>query len=145
MMDRTQHVIDAIDGALDDWTVGPDAMRWSPQPTGIPLIRASRPRQNGRGIWRPPARDPELSLWIDVDVSRMQAAIQEMTEAFARAFSSVRVARFAAAIEQLPDVDEPSVTETTEHPPARALRLLRERNTGPSRDLTRQRRPRRLS
>lgn len=32
MSDRTQHVIDAIDGALDDWSVSDDAMRWMPEP-----------------------------------------------------------------------------------------------------------------
>jgi hypothetical protein len=32
MTDRTQHVIDAIDGALDDGSVSGDAMRWTPAP-----------------------------------------------------------------------------------------------------------------
>lgn len=29
---RLNHVLDAIDGALDDWSVSGDAMRWSPDP-----------------------------------------------------------------------------------------------------------------
>ncbi|MDP5182160.1 hypothetical protein QOZ88_05885 [Blastococcus sp. BMG 814] len=81
MSDRTQHVIDAIDGALADEDL-PDAMRWSPEPaavedagrpytedpfptlTGIPFglehrrarpVVIGRPRQQGRGVWIAPA------------------------------------------------------------------------------------------
>jgi len=32
--DRTQHVLDAIDGALADAAVSPDAMRWTPEEAG---------------------------------------------------------------------------------------------------------------
>lgn len=34
--DRIDHVIEAIDGALGDWSVSPDAMRWSPEPEEPP-------------------------------------------------------------------------------------------------------------
>jgi len=33
MADRTDHVLDLIDSALDDWSVSGDAMRWAPDPT----------------------------------------------------------------------------------------------------------------
>jgi hypothetical protein len=33
---RTEHVLDTIDGALADYDLGPDAMRWSPDPPEEP-------------------------------------------------------------------------------------------------------------
>lgn len=49
--DRTQHVIDAIDGALADDEF-PDAMRWSPEPE---VVDAPAPF-DGSLVWQPPQR-----------------------------------------------------------------------------------------
>lgn len=35
-MSEFDHVIEAIDGALEDWSVSPDAMRWTPEPEEPP-------------------------------------------------------------------------------------------------------------
>lgn len=54
MSDRTEHVIDAIDGALEDYSVSGDAMRWTPEksPDAVeepPVWEALRvARDNGR-------------------------------------------------------------------------------------------------
>lgn len=39
--DRTNHVIEAIDGALGDWEVSEDAMRWAPDPPPKQLAPAA--------------------------------------------------------------------------------------------------------
>lgn len=52
--DRTDSVIEAIDGALEDWSVSSDAMRWTPDPPSagqgrrIPL---PAPDRAGRPSW----------------------------------------------------------------------------------------------
>lgn len=154
--DRTQHVIDAIDGALDDWAVGPDAMRWTPEPADV-SVQDSRPadiitRLLERSIWFEPARlTTEEHLDVLAEIGRRMAAVASATMGLARSFT-VFAEAFDGARVQLADVeviptvgfDEAAVCAADDSPRARALRLRRERNTGPSRDLTRQRRPRRL-
>jgi hypothetical protein len=176
MTDRTQHVIDAIDGALGDWSVSSDAMRWTPEPE-IPFglerrrpvgFRGGRvpppividethhstseavqlPRREGRGLLafgngvvHHLVGPDGLATWQGALLSEIfGSAFREACEAMARLFHAVEeaAAPLAALRDQLAD-------DVDEDPRARALRLRRERNTGPSRDLTRQRRPRRLS
>lgn len=50
--DRTQHVIDAIDGALADDEF-PDAMRWSPEPEAV---KGAPAPFDGSLVWQPPQR-----------------------------------------------------------------------------------------
>lgn len=52
MTDRTQHVLDAIDGALADDEL-PDAMRWSPAPETVDDAPAPF---DGTLVWQPPQR-----------------------------------------------------------------------------------------
>lgn len=61
--ERTQHVIDAIDGALADeeW---PDAMRWSPDPEAVDDAPAPF---DGALVWQPPQRYEQLSRRTAVD------------------------------------------------------------------------------
>jgi hypothetical protein len=53
-LDRTQHVLDAIDGALEDWSVSGDAMRWTPEP------------QEVQPIWTLPAGIQPRHAWDDL-------------------------------------------------------------------------------
>lgn len=169
MDDRTQHVIDAIDGALDDWSVSGDAMRWTPEQPGpaAPLhLPASRIFFAPAGT--PPPTDPTSAHeWVEVEPGQpgfrggrrpvtlglhpWQAAVlaqtygsafREAAEAVSRAMNALPddVDHLLAAIEGLrPLAPEPAERED---PRARALRLRRHRNTGPASDVTRQRRPR---
>lgn len=190
MTDRAQHVLDAIDGALEDWSVSGDAMRWTPEPVGIapahalvggrqygglvydetlyeetcrrrlPGFRGGRippPPQNGRGCFLPGGAgttwfiSDETHVWADRSeettdlVQRYRSAIQDMVEAIARLFDTVDVAAIQVTLNELLGVDDDQDETVAEEPRARALRLRRERDTGPSRDLVHQRRPRRLS
>lgn len=66
--DRTDGVIEAIDGALGDWSVSPDAMRWAPTPA--PSIDVDR-------------SDPDMiTMTIEPDTSRFEAAIEELRVSF---------------------------------------------------------------
>lgn len=82
--DPTWRVIDAIDGALDDYTVSGDAMRWTPDPpqpaTSGTDPRAELPDRNGSAFARAELRDlpPE---WAEAMVElheRMQLIAQQI-------------------------------------------------------------------
>lgn len=53
MTDRTGHVLAAIDGALEDWSVSCDAMRWQPDdgfPRGL-MLGAAAPAWIAPEVW----------------------------------------------------------------------------------------------
>lgn len=204
--DRTQHILDAIDGALGDWTVSGDAMRWRPELTeplpepraesmAVSLARAAaprwraepvhhaplrQPRQNGRGSmhttspvyfeWSAdlPSLDPWQRRVLDSALRGEQPYVDEMhyrgrgfgraarQAAMVRAHVDVLRAGMAAAADALqPYVDarlweaciDPLVDQPDdEDPRARALRLRRQRGTGPGRaPAGQQKRPRSLA
>lgn len=89
MTERTQHVLDAIDGALDDWTVGPDAMRWTAEP-----------------------EPPPITVTITADTSGFERALQQLRESLAvsAAQAAEGLRRMAAAL-RLPQA--PSSAERT--------------------------------
>lgn len=204
--DRVDHVIAAIDGALSDWSVSGDAMRWQPpaesaEPTPMivdevfiapagtpppaapvayfewsadttvcPACRAthSRTRDFGREVLAlfPSGRragalrrirelDERRRRW-EFDRERVRTAVQSMGDSAWQAdvlvdqmeAVGVTAAQLADAVEAL-TVDNPSPDLLLADdlgpvdPRARALQLRRTRNTGPSRDVVRQHRPRR--
>lgn len=150
MDDRTQHVIDAIDGALDDWSVGPDAMRWTPEPAAVDEQPRAIFSVTG-GLRFPPAdTDPwAVDEWTDVSgllAESFGVAFREAAESMARVMtpSSTEVERLMATLADLRPLalEEPDPEDAR----ARALRLRRERNTGPRRaSAGQQKRPRRLT
>lgn len=197
--DRTQSVIDAIDGALDDWTVSGDAMRWTPEPTQPPssprvesmavsFAPLRQPRQNGRGSmhttspvyfewsaglppmtpWQrqvadvvlQPDRAGDMTPLVAITLPRRfgrSSLMAALAHTHVQAMRDVaeRLGRSMAAsadeVEQLlvtlgdlgpPVHDQPD----EEDPRARALRLRRQRGTGPGRVLAgQQKRPRSLA
>lgn len=96
MSDRQNDVLAAIDGALDDWTVSGDAMRWSPSEGAKPATYEPSTRSFRMHTWeeytritgRPPNRPPngtytfssrgsetttEHSMWLlDSDFADLQ-------------------------------------------------------------------------
>lgn len=44
------HVLAAIDGALDDWSVSGDAMRWSPDPATADALQRGGVCWNGQPL-----------------------------------------------------------------------------------------------
>lgn len=164
MNDRTQHLIDAIDGALDDWSVGPDAMRWTPEPAAVDEQPRAIFSVTGGLRFAPAGTDPwAVDEWTDVSGttvagSRLAApwwqgavlaesfgvAIREAAESMARAMAMLpaEAERMLVTLAELQAMDAPE----PEDPRARALRLRRERNTGPGLvPAGRQKRPRRLT
>jgi hypothetical protein len=191
--DRTNHVIQAIDGALDDVFEGPDAMRWSPDPPATPLsFSQSTTRltqalhyadgddpqalvdaaaRSGIGTVRLPSAmtltralrvppgvtvtgpnypDPIRIPQPDVIVAGF-GSIAEQQERFTEARRRIQAGmesmhtaweEVTRVIQRLTAAFPASVLP--EDPWARALRMRRERNTGPTRlSANRQRRPRR--
>lgn len=132
MTDRTDHVIDSIDRALGDYSVSADAMRWATEePTDPPWP----------GLRVPVAR---AAQYVPITAEQMVAAFRglrpffEAIDELARHFG-LQMVEFQRALINDRRAGEPSLAEIK----ARALRLRQHRNTGPSRDVTRQRRPRR--
>ncbi len=152
MSDRTQHVIDAIDGALDDWDVSGDAMRWRPEPEPEPTRLTWQPTLVPPEItidWRP-ASPPRNHVHTHVSFHATAGAAVAHGEALRRAaeMMSMHFPREAArwAIAALAEADTgppPQDDSETETPRTCALRLRRERGTGPDRQVQHQRRPRR--
>jgi hypothetical protein len=126
----TQHVLAAIDGALSDWTVSGDTMRWTPgPPTPVVSVAPS-----------PFVPDPHLAMLGE----RFVRAFQQAAEAIGRAFqaSDGAIERLSRALADLDEDNDPHDEASAEDPRSRALRLLQHRGTGPDRDVVRQRRPR---
>jgi hypothetical protein len=83
-----EHVIEAIDGALADLSVSPDAMRWSPEPVppeeppGSPLAQTSPGRMGIPGdSWLAGIRivyDPNLPPGVAVLVADRELAVDEV-------------------------------------------------------------------
>jgi hypothetical protein len=120
-MDHTQHVLDTIDGALADWSTSGDAMRWTPDEP-----REAKPA-------RPvlvPAPDPEA-------VRRLWEQLRDAIRPFV-AWAEQAAHELEEKLRAVGHLPEPLPTDPRE----RALWLAQHRNTGPDRDLTRQRRPR---
>lgn len=110
MTDRTSEVIEAIDGALSDWSTSGDAMRWVPP----------------EGRTEPPV-EPAQVLWLMDDwVAAIAAATSQYLEEVVVAFDALGAALRDAGVL----VDELSVE--LEDPKSRALRLRQARNTGPA-------------
>lgn len=140
---RTDHVLAAIDGALKDWSVGPDAMRWAPEPParGKPTSLVLHPRvPEHPGAWHVLADRHGQVLLVDWAVlerslrgvfTAMAEAAQQACEVFRRLGESLAEAGHHP-------VQPPS------SPQRRALWLRQHRNTGPARPGPQQgRRPRR--
>lgn len=70
MSDRTQHIIDAIDGALEDWSVSVDAMRWTPEPEAEPEAELV--------IWRPSFVSPDQLT--ELQAARPEVRVQIVAE-----------------------------------------------------------------
>jgi hypothetical protein len=131
--DRTQHVIDAIDGALDDWSVSDDAMRWTPEP-------APRPVDPRGAVAARLVADPDAARRFFEQLGEAMRPLIEWAD-HAAAELGVHLDQLTKILQKVGALpDQPP----TDDPRARALWLRQQRNTGPSRDLTRQRRPRRL-
>lgn len=169
-MDRTQHVLDAIDGALEDWTVSGDAMRWTPEPPAVVHVAPGRPLVGGRPyagpvtfvdnpvqltlVDNPVQRLLERSMWYwspELDAEQMRRtlerlgltmqpvmeAAQRMAEVLGRGLEE-----FTPLLAQMTMRPQAEPRPEPEDPRERALRLRQQRHTGPSQDVTRQRRPR---
>jgi hypothetical protein len=80
----TDHVLDAIDSAIDDWTVSADAMRSRPEPADRPTP-VTRMHGEGIGIVGPPGLDHEaMSAAFDAMAGRFRElgrALQPTIEA----------------------------------------------------------------
>ncbi|TKJ24352.1 hypothetical protein [Blastococcus sp. CCUG 61487] len=146
--DHTQHVIDSIDGALADWSVGPDAMRWSPnRPAAhsLPVRRHAAlffapagtppPGRAPSGPWQR-LEDADGLLLPVADAFRSMA--ERITELFS--LSSAEASRFAETLASL--AADTTADDDVDDLRTRALRLRQQRHTGPNTDVTRQRRPR---
>lgn len=157
-VDRTRHVLDAIDGALEDWSVSADAMRWSPEPEVEPRPSGPSwrptlvppeiavdwsPRQNGRASWHNPAAPIHHVAW-PAAIEAWDEALRRAMETVGQPFAQERIAEFAAT---LADLQPPPTTDDAEPEAARAraLRMRQQRGTGPAREPAgRQKRPRQL-
>lgn len=123
-------IIEAIDHALYDWDVGPDAMRWAPEP-----VKVASPRLRPVVV----TIEPDSAAWNAV-MERAGRLVVDMAEAIQRAAEQMGKSlavmaediRAAGVVRPVPPSD----------PRARALFLRQRRGTGPSTDVTRQRRPR---
>lgn len=98
MSDRQNHVLAAIDGALDDWTVSGDAMRWQP------------PEQRG------PEEDPgPVPDSLIADLARLSEATRAMGRAIAEPFMGIaRAVNAALELERRMDTLEAIVSDETE-------------------------------
>lgn len=127
--DRAQHVIDAIDGALHDWAVSDDAMRWTPSPSttpdppGVVLAQMVAAQEIARRVFE-----------------QLGEALRPIIEWGERVAAELGVGgvEFAEYLRSTGLAPRPTPAD----PWARALQLRRQRNTGPSTDLVHQRRPR---
>lgn len=129
-MDRTQHVIDAIDGALEDRTVSGDAMRWNPEPQPAPVD----PRQ---AVVARLMADPEAARRLGEQLAQAMRPLIEWADLAAGELGR-RLEEVGAQLRRARLVPEPLPAD----PKERALRLRQQRHTGPDRDVVRQRRPR---
>lgn len=128
----TGHVLDAIDGALLDYTVSGDAMRWTPQPPAL-----------GDRIIAPASATGEQLEAFARSASAVAESLRPMIDAFTQA--CLRVGEQLAAWQAVLDRRAPAAPPA-EDPRARALRAVQHRNTGPERaPAGRQKRPRRLT
>lgn len=139
MPDHTQHVLDAIDHALDDRTVSGDAMRWTPAPRPTrptsrrslpPIIPPDAPRLDPEAVavaWR------ALTETAGAAVDALSYAFTKMCWALADALPKIEATR--DALRDAGVLPEEPPTE----PRARALWLARNRNTGPARATASQR------
>jgi hypothetical protein len=132
MTDRTDHVLAAIDGALDDRSVSGDAMRWTPDAATVGAGRDGHYREEEDDWAEIPRAWSELVAQAGEELVR---AFGQMAEAVQRI--AVAWPRPVRTREQV----DPTEADLAR---ARALELRRTRHTGPARDLTRQKRPRML-
>jgi hypothetical protein len=100
MSDRQNDVLAAIDGALDDWTVSGDAMRWQPPGTERELPKRPVDRNTmGRSSYHNPLAGSDLPGDRTVTV-RLNISIRPLVEAARRAEESVR--QLEAALARVP-------------------------------------------
>lgn len=150
--DDTQHVLDLIDGALDDWEVSGDAMRWRPpeaEPVeggiGLDAMAASigarvavRPSRDFAMYFgptgSPPPTTPRQAVALGYAV--VQALHDETAQAlehYGRQIAALSATPEGPIIRDLRlwhDAVE-AESEPAEDPRERALRLRQQRNTGP--------------
>lgn len=143
--DETDHVVAAIDGALSDYTLSPDAMRWSPDPPAAPrLILGAVGDVNQRVIVGfDPSRlgsDHVFAGYTFVPtridpaaLARTGRAVARMRDSFERAAVEIgrSLAPLTAAMRRLDwTTFQPDDTDAR----TRALQARQSRNTGPARD-----------
>lgn len=150
--DRTQHVLDAIDGALDDWSVSGDAMRWSPEPKPRPqatLVMPTGLRVIPAPDWRPPPLpDVEAlgSAFFRYLASSYADALNRMVIPMREFGQAVRAASdtLAPVLERIREEPEPDLPPDRTDVRAHALWRAQHRHTGPQRPTAGQsKRPRR--
>lgn len=107
----TEHVLEAIDGALADWALSKDAMRWSPEPEDAPPL-----------AWQ---MTGEQRAEIQDAMRRVGVTIQSFADRYVAAFNHL-----APKLRELGAL----LGEPPRDPRERALWLRRHRNTGPAHD-----------
>jgi hypothetical protein len=164
--DRTDHVLAAIDGALLDWSVSGDAMRWAPEPEQVDTVgpcyaedlspgQVAAARVDRLLATRRGGTPREMVVVFEPDtevLDRMVAAWGEIADGAARALAPLAEA-FTQATAQAGEVIagiRDSLREggaLPKQPPAdpraHALWLRQHRGTGPVRMVQHGPRPRR--
>lgn len=120
----SRDIIDSIDGALDDWQVSADAMRWTPESTSTAASRAAQRGLTGTS-WMTTMHVEHVDLELLREIFRpaiaqVNAAFQQVKQAFHPAMTRDRYTLWPPAQDEPEDVR------------ARALRLRQTRNTGPT-------------
>ena len=72
-------ILEAIDGALADYAVSYDAMRWCPDGKEPPCVSGDGYTRSGTG----PQEWPAVEFILNVDVSQCARVIEQMAAAFA--------------------------------------------------------------
>jgi hypothetical protein len=156
---RADDILAQIDHALEDWEVGPDAMRSRPEPAETPGIRGATPIvhiMDEAGEWQeigvtsidfhinPPEIDPDFrQAWeemrerlVRVEAERARRA-QAVLEAFARAYmQAVKPAVEAAGraiAEAAQAIQQAGLTDTDGRPARRRDRPAWQSPYGPAR------------
>lgn len=122
---RFDDAIAAIDGALEDWGVGPDAMRWAPPP---------------------PTLEQRVLLMETADYGGAVVAAGRLMTEFLRAWVEEAVRVLSESVDWTAVLDGAATLGMADagpdDPRDRALWLRRTRNTGPSRLVQDSARPR---
>lgn len=117
---RTDHVLDAIDGALHDYHLSGDAMRWTPDPAPPRPTRIELTPEQAERI------ASVMAGVITESVRRVVDAMRPIAQAVIAA--GTRLNELGQRLQALQVVDAPAPLDPRE----RALHARRTRNTGPA-------------